>query len=112
MSEDLLQTLNSGGLRPPIQLRELKRVPDADGLLAAGTVDAVMADTIQLDYLLAQLAHQRYGLALRDIHPQSQAFAFSPTLNDAVAGRINVALGQLKRDGVVTQLERQALEKP
>jgi polar amino acid transport system substrate-binding protein len=112
VSEDLLQTLNSGGLRPPIQLRELKRVPDADGLLAAGTVDAVIADTIQLDYLLAQLPHQRYGLALRDIHPQSQAFAFSPNLNVGVAGRINVALSQLKRDGVVTQLERQALEKP
>jgi polar amino acid transport system substrate-binding protein len=112
VSEDLLQALNSGGLRPPIQLRELERVPDADRLLAAGTVDAVMADTIQLDYLLAQLPHQRYGLALRDLHPQSQAFAFSPALSDGVAGRINVALGQLKRDGVVTQLEQQALDKP
>jgi hypothetical protein len=29
-----------------------------------------------------------------------------------VADRINVALGQLKRDGVVTQLRKQALEKP
>jgi ABC-type amino acid transport substrate-binding protein len=75
-------------------------------------VDAVMADAIQLDYLLAQLPHQRYGLALRDVHPQSQAFAFSPALRDTVAERINVALGQLKRDGVVTELRRQALEKP
>ncbi len=112
VSEDLLKALNNGGLRPPIQLRELKRVPDADRLLADDRVDAVMADTIQLDYLLAQLPHQRYGLALRDIHPQSQAFAFSPSLSDAVAGRINVALGQLKRDGVVTRLSLQAIEKP
>lgn len=101
VSADLLEALNSGGLRPPIQLQELKRVPDADRLLAENRVDAVVADTIQLEYLLA----------LRDIHPQSQAFAFSPTLSDAMAGRINVALGQLKRDGVVTQLQRQTMEK-
>jgi polar amino acid transport system substrate-binding protein len=112
VSDDLLQERNRAGLRPPIQLRELKRVPDADRLLADGAVDAVMADAIQLDYLLAQLPHQRYGLALRDVHPQSQAFAFSPALRDTVAERINVALGQLKRDGVVTELRRQALEKP
>jgi ABC-type amino acid transport substrate-binding protein len=112
VSEDLLKAMNNGGLRPPIQLRELKQVPDADRLLADDRVDAVMADTIQLDYLLAQLPHQRYGLALRDIHPQSQAFAFSHSLSEAIAGRINVALGQLKRDGVVTRLSLQAVEKP
>jgi len=112
VSEELLQARNRGGLEPPIQLRELKRVPDADRLLAEGAADAVMADAIQLDYLLAQLPHQRYGLALRDLHPQSQAFAFSPTLSDDIEARINVVLGQLKRDGVVAQLRRQALEKP
>lgn len=112
VSDDLLQARNRAGLLPPIQLRELKRVPDAESLLAHGAVDAVMADAIQLDYLLGQLPHQRYALAMRDIHPQSQAFAFSPTLSDSVAERINMALSQLKRDGVVTQLRRRALEKP
>lgn len=112
VSDELLQARNRAGLLPPIQLRELQRVPDAESLLANGAVDAVMADTIQLDYLLSQMSHQRYGLALRDIHPQSQAFAFSPTLSEGVSARINVALGQLKRDGVVSQLRQQALEKP
>lgn len=111
VSDDLLQARNRAGLLPPIQLRELKSVPDAEALLATGAVEAVMADAIQLDYLLAQLPQQRYALALRDIHPQSQAFAFSPTLSDSVAERINVALGRLKRDGVVTRLRGQALEK-
>lgn len=110
VSDDLLQARNRGGLLPPIQLRELKRVPDADRLLSEGAVDAVMADAIQLDYLLTQLPHQRFGLALRDLHPQSQAFALSPTLSDRIEGRINVALGQLKRDGVVSELRRQAIE--
>jgi ABC-type amino acid transport substrate-binding protein len=85
------------------------RVPDADSLLAAGAVDAVMADDIQLDFLLQQLSDKRYGLALRDLNPQSQAFAFSPTLNNASVNRINVALGRLKRDGVVSKLRRQAI---
>lgn len=110
VSDDLLRARNASGLRPPIQLRELKRVPDADRLLATGAVDAVMADTIQLDYLLAQLPHQRYGLALRDLHPQSQAFAFSAALGEDTVNRINVALGQLKRDGEVGRLRRQAVE--
>lgn len=112
VSDELLRARNRAGLLPPIQLRELKRVPDAEFLLAGGAVDAVMADAIQLDYLLAQLPNQRYGLALRDIHPQSLAFAFSSGLSENVAERINVAMGQLKRDGVVTQLRLQSLEKP
>ena len=109
VSEELLRGLNGSGLKPPIQLRKLMRVPDADSLLAAGAVDAVMADDIQLDFLLQQLSDKRFGLALRDLNPQSQAFALSPTLNDASVSRINVALGRLKRDGVVSQLRRQAI---
>lgn len=112
VSDDLLRSLNRGGLRPPIQLRELERVPDADRLLANSTVEAVMADAIQLDSLLAQLPHQRYGLALRDLHPQSQAFALAPGLDDDTARRIDHTLGLLKRDGVVARLRRQAITNP
>ena len=110
VSEDVLQGLNRAGLRPAIQLRELKRVPDAGALLANGAVEAVMADDIQLDFLLQQLSDKRYSLALRDLNPQSQAFAFSPNLNEATVSRINVALGRLKRDGVVSELRRQAIQ--
>lgn len=110
ISDDLLQALNRSGLQPPIQPLELKRISDAEALLASGAVEAVMADAIQLDYLQQQLADQRYVLALRDLNPQSQAFAFSPTLNEPTASRINVALGRLKRDGVVSELRRQAIE--
>ena len=112
VSEELLQARNRDGLHPAIQLRELKRVPDADRLLSSGEVDAVMADAIQLDYLLAQLPHQRYGVVLGDLHPQSQAFAFSPSLSDVTADRIDVALSALKRDGVVKRLRQQALAQP
>ena len=109
VSEQLLQRLNLSGLRPTIELRELKQVLDADELLSAGAVDAVMADEIQFEYLMHQLADPRYGLALRNLHPQSQAFAFSPSLNEATANKIDLALGRLKRDGVVSQLRRQAI---
>ena len=111
VSDELLQTLNANGLQPPIQLRELDQVNSADTLLAQGAVDAVIADDIQLDYLLQQLPHQRYGLALRHLNPQSQAFALSPRLSEAQISRINVALGRLKRDGVVSRLRQQAMNK-
>jgi len=109
VSEQLLQRLNRSGVQPTIQLRELKQVLDADELLSAGAVDAVMADEIQIDFLMHQLADPRYGLALRNLHPQSQAFAFSPALNEVTANKIDMALGRLKRDGVVSQLRRQAI---
>ena len=109
VSEQLLQRLNRSGVQPAIQLRELKQVLDADDLLSAGAVDAVMADEIQIDFLMHQLADPRYGLALRNLHPQSQAFAFSPALNEVTANKIDMALGRLKRDGVVSQLRRQAI---
>ena len=75
VSDDLLQKLNTSGLQPPIQLRELDQVIRADSLLGADAVDAVLADDIQLDFLLQQLPHKRYGLALRNLNPQSQALA-------------------------------------
>ena len=111
VSDELLQLLNSSGLQPPIQLRELDQVNSADNLLAKGAVDAVMADDIQLDYLLQQMPNQQYVLALSNLNPQSQAFALSPRLSEKQVRGINVALGRLKRDGVVSRLRQQAMNK-
>jgi ABC-type amino acid transport substrate-binding protein len=111
VSDELLQLLNSSGLQPPIQLRELDQVNSADNLLTKGTVDAVMADDIQLDYLLQQMPNQQYVLALRNLNPQSQAFALSPRLSEKQVRGINVALGRLKRDGAVSRLRQQAMNK-
>jgi polar amino acid transport system substrate-binding protein len=111
VSDELLRGLNATGLRPPIQLRELDQVNRADSLLASGAVDAVMADDVQLDYLLHQLPNQHYGLALRNLNPQSQAFALSPSMSREQEARINIALSRLKRDGVVTRLRQQAMNK-
>jgi ABC-type amino acid transport substrate-binding protein len=111
VSNDLVLELNSSGLQPPIEPRQLKRITDADGLLASGAVDAVIGDDIQLDYLLQQLPQQRHALALRHLNPQSQAFALSPTLSKGLEGRINMAIGRLKRDGVVSRLRNQAVNK-
>jgi len=111
VSDDLLQRLNDSGLQPPIQLREFDQVIRADSLLAADAVDAVLADDIQLDFLLQQLPHKLYGLALRNLNPQSQAFALSPGISEDLETRINEALGRLKRDGVVSRLRQQAMNK-
>lgn len=111
VSEQLLDRLNQSGLQPMIQLREMNQVLDAAQLLSTAAVDAVMADDLQLDFLIRQLSDRRFGLALRNLHPQSQAFAFSPTLEAETANKINMALGRLKRDGLVSQLREQALNR-
>ena len=111
VSEQLLQRLNQSGLEPMIQLREMNQVLDAKQLLNTAAVDAVMADDLQLEFLIRQLSYRRFGLALRNLHPQSQAFAFSPTLKAATANKINMALGRLKRDGLVSELREQAINR-
>ena len=111
VSEQLLQRLNQSGVEPMIQLREMNRVLDAKQLLSTAAVDAVMADDLQLELLIRQLSDRRFGLALRNLHPQSQAFAFSPNLNAATANKINMALGRLKRDGLVSELREQAINR-
>jgi polar amino acid transport system substrate-binding protein len=111
VSEQLLQRLNQSGLEPMIQLREMNQVLDAKQLLNTAAVDAVMADDLQLEFLIRQLSNRRFGLALLNLHPQSQAFAFSPTLKAATANKINMALGRLKRDGLVSELREQAINR-
>jgi len=61
VSQDLLQKLNNTGLQPPIRLRDLNQVVDANGMLASDAVDAVFADDIQLDFLLKQLPKSATG---------------------------------------------------
>ncbi len=50
-------------------------------------------------------------LALRNLNPQSQAFTLSPRLSEKQVRGINVAMGRLKRDGVVSRLRQQAMNK-
>ncbi len=109
VSEELLQELNSDPARPPVRIVVLARVQDADRLLRDGRADAVLADELQLQYLMRRLDPGRYELVLRGIRTESQAFALAPGLSQAIAQRIDLRISVLKRSGAVAELRAQEL---
>lgn len=112
VSEALLRDLNSRGEGPPARPVLIRRVSDGPMLLRQKRVDAVLADNFQLTWLQArQPRPPRTRLALQGIRPESQAFAFSPSLSAATADQIDLAISAVKRHGVVSEL-REALLAP
>lgn len=115
VSESLLKELKAA--RPAMagmQLVPLTTIETAIPQLRGGTVEAVLADNLQLTYLLTHQQSARFvgSLPLQGIRPESQAFAYSPQLDPAIRERINLAISALKRSGVVSQLRREALALP
>lgn len=79
-------------------------VREAPELLLSGAADAVLADEQQLRYVRERASagqRARLQLVLAGIHRQSQAFAFSPRLDAALVGRIDLAISEAKQDGLV-----------
>jgi polar amino acid transport system substrate-binding protein len=100
-SERLLRTPPLAGR---VQVVPLPRLEAAAPLLLERQVDAVLADEQQLQYVRERLpAWQRnqLRLVLDGDRPESQAFAFSPQLDAATADRIDRAISQVKRDGLL-----------
>ncbi|MGB5136485.1 MAG: transporter substrate-binding domain-containing protein [Prochlorococcaceae cyanobacterium] len=95
-------------LQPPL-LGTVNEVPlpnlaGAPELLLKGHADAVLADEQQLRFVLdhAPLAQRsRLRLALQGTNRESQAFVLSPGLEPSLVLRIDRAISQAKRDGLV-----------
>ena len=118
VSEELLKEL---GMQLPESSHQSKpaRVPiDSirDSLLALkdGRVNGVLADELQLRYLQSHASSSGIipVLAMSGIRPELQGFALSPELNPETVKRINLAISQLKRNGLVQQLRNEALAGP
>ncbi|WP_186544746.1 ABC transporter substrate-binding protein [Synechococcus sp. ROS8604] len=79
-----------------------------------GRVNGVLADELQLRYLKAHAASSEIipVLAMSGIRPELQGFALSPDLDPETVKRINLAISQLKRNGLVQQLRNEALAGP
>jgi ABC-type amino acid transport substrate-binding protein len=116
VSEALLREVNSRGSGPPATAVLIRRVAEGPPLLMRGRVDAVLADNLQLTWL--QEHQEQAGtkrvplptrLALQGIRPESQAFVFSPSLPEATAARIDLAISAVKRNGVVSELRESLL---
>ena len=80
-------------------------------LLQQQRIDAVLADELQLRYLAAQAPSRGIVpvLAIAGIRPELQGFGLSPRLPAATAERINLAITELKRNGVLQQLRQRAV---
>ncbi len=111
VSEAILRNLNSQSLANRIQLIPLGTASAAPQLLLSERVDAVLADDLQLQYALAASKDLRLELVLQGLMPESQAFAFTPGLNEVTADRINRAITELKRTGAVQQWRQEAMNK-
>jgi ABC-type amino acid transport substrate-binding protein len=89
-------------------------VNQAISLLETGKAEAVLADDLQLSYVLAQAPPSRFlpTLALRGLRPESQGFAISPQLESSTSMAIDLAISRLKRSGEVARLREEALRPP
>ncbi len=89
----------------------IESISDSLLLLKDGRVNAVLADELQLRYLESHAAGSGLipVLAMTGIRPELQGFALSSDLNPAIIERINLSISQLKRNGLVQQLRKEAL---
>lgn len=109
VSEDLLRELSRTNGRAPVTIVPLQRVSDAAALLTTGLAEAVLADELQLRFLIERLPPGRFELALRGIRPESQAFALSPSLSAQITARIDRRISAIKRSGAVSELREAEL---
>jgi polar amino acid transport system substrate-binding protein len=115
ISETLIRELNRAA--PPG--RAIRPVPigtivEALPLLDQNRADALLGDELQLAWLV-RTGRSGGGLpllALRGIRPESQAFAFAPSLPEATAERIDQAISSLKRSGVVGEVRAATIQPP
>ncbi|MEB3255767.1 MAG: transporter substrate-binding domain-containing protein [Synechococcaceae cyanobacterium] len=119
VSEALLREVNSRGSGRPARAVLIRKVAEGPPLLRRGLVDAVLADNLQLTWLQAHQGKPgqrrvplQTRLALQGIRPESQAFVFAPSLPEATAERINLAISAVKRSGVVSELRESLLAAP
>ena len=87
-----------------VQLVSLDAIEKGPELLLQGKADGVLADEQQLVYVLEQTPKEqrsRLRLALKDSYRESQAFVYSPNLDTTMATRLDRAISQAKRDGLL-----------
>ena len=91
-------------LRGRVRVVSLPNLGGAAELLLEGRADAVLADEQQLRFVRDQAPvaqRARLRLALPGTNRESQAFALSPRLDPTLEQRLNRAISQAKRDGLV-----------
>lgn len=111
VSQEVLRQINASGPETPIRIVPLPQVSQAPTLLLEQRADAVLAEDQQLRWAMNRSPRSSLQISLQGLQRESQAFALSPQLPEATADRINKGISALKRNGTVTQLQREAVNK-
>ena len=111
VSENLVEEINRSNNVQPAQIVPVERIDQALGALSQERIDVMLADELQLRYLIASNRSPNVipVLAIEGIRPELQGFALSPKLAADLVRRIDLAISELKRSGVVQELRREAL---
>ena len=111
VSQEVLRQINASGPETPIRIVPLLQVSQAPTLLLEQRADAVLAEDQQLRWAMNRSPRSSLQISLQGLQRESQAFALSPQLPEATADRINKGISALKRNGTVTELQREAVNK-
>jgi len=113
VSQTLLEEINQASSLDQVTLVPQNSIEGAMTALASKRIDAIVADELQLRYLVNNngVSGTIPVLALSGIRPELQGFGLSPTLDEATVQRINLAISELKRSGVVQSLRQLSLVK-
>jgi ABC-type amino acid transport substrate-binding protein len=113
VSETLVEEINRSKSSKPARIVPVERIDQALSALSQERIDVMLADELQLRYLIAsnQSPNIIPVLAIEGIRPELQGFALSPKLPADLVRRIDLAISELKRSGVVQELRREALAR-
>ncbi len=111
VSESLVEEINRSSGAKQATIVPIHRIDQALGALDRQHIDVMLADDLQLRYLISsnQSPHLIPVLAIQGIRPELQGFALSPSLPPELVRRIDLAISELKRSGGLQELRREAL---
>ena len=111
VSESLVEEINRSSSPKQATIVPINRIDQALGALDRQHIDVMLADDLQLRYLISsnQSPHLIPVLAIQGIRPELQGFALSPSLPPELVRRIDLAISELKRSGGLQELRREAL---
>lgn len=114
VSEALVGEINSNTTLERASVVPINSIRDSLRAFSSGRIDVMLADELQLKYLISHNDAPTVipVLAISGIRPELQGFALSPQLPADTVRRIDLAISELKRSGVVQALRQLALAKP
>jgi len=108
VSENLIKELNASSGGPDATIVLVPSIAGSTDQLESKQIDALLADNLQLRYLMAHPTSKTFvpSLAINGIRPEMQAFGLSPDLPIATVEKINVSISILKRSGALGAIHK------